>query len=432
MVSAVVEDLKRRWTYSAMKSCLPQKLVDTYKTSDDKHYPWSDITEIIPGEADAFCAALASHMAGTAILTGDSDLFLFDLGPESTIILFDTIQVIDYENNGELTLTIKAMKYRPASIADRLGIPALSFLAHELNQSPRSKLAELVHRAKIASSQSQKTPAYLTFLEEYDLQNILEYDPSEAQTLQKLDTRISELLVQCLWTNGDFKDKHQAPRIYLPFLVEDHSRKCAWAESASFRRLAYSLLNLNAASSTGTKYTTVTECVRRGQRFCFDHIDLYRIEGETIEKESNHLLERLESFQKKYHLHHHHHASYDSPIFWRTYALYEINQECFTTNNCSSAFRNHVTLKTFLGLYGGMENNRLGNETLEWNDIHAMAQLQAVLYSLRMIYQIIQGLALDERGESLGRLRDVLARLPPLHVLMRSFHEVRRELYVSE
>lgn len=79
-----------------------------------------------------------------------------------------------------------------------------------------------------------------------------------------------------------------------------------------------------------------------------------------------------------------------------------------------------------------MENNRLGNETLEWNDIHAMAQLQAVLYSLRMIYQIIQGLALDERGESLGRLRDVLARLPPLHVLMRSFHEVRRELYVSE
>jgi hypothetical protein len=436
MVSAVVEDLKTRWTCSEMKLYLPKILTDIYKANEGNCRPWSDITEIIPGEADVFCAALAAQNPGTAILTSDSDLFLFDLGPESAIVFFDTIRVEDYGNrtaSRDSLMTIKAMKYRPASIADRLGIPALSYLAHELNQSPRSKLAELVRRAKTASDLSPKTPAYLTFLEEYDLQNVLQYDPSEAQTLQNLDTRISELLVQCLWTNDNFEDKHQAPQIYLPFLVEDHSRKCAWAESVKFRRLAYSLLNLNSStsvSSAASKSAAVTECVRRGRRFCFDNIDLYSIEGGEIEKKSGSVLEGLKSFQRQYHLHHHH-ASRDSPLFWRTYALYEINKDWFSTNNHPSAFKNHIALKTFLGLNRGPENDSFENETIEWDDIHALAQLQAVLYSLRMVYQIIQGLAPD-KGEALGQLRDLLARLPPLHVLMRSFHEVRRELYGFE
>ncbi|KAI7969596.1 hypothetical protein EIK77_001123 [Talaromyces pinophilus] len=431
MVSAVVEDLKTRWTCSEMKTYLPKGLTDIYKANDNERRPCSDITETIPGEADVFCAALASQNPGTAILTSDSDLFLFDLGSESAVIFFDTIRIGDYGDKISLiepSMTIKAMKYRPASIADRLGIPALSYLAHELNQNPRSKLTELVRRAKVASDLSQKTPGYLTFMEEYDLQNVLQYDPSEAQTLQNLDTRISELFVQCLWTNRNFENQHQAPRIYLPFLVEDHSRKCAWAESVGFRRLAYSLLNLNAASSTASKPTVITECVRRGRRFCFDNIDLYSIEGGEIEKESGSLLDSLEFFQRQYHLHHHH-ANYDSPLFWRTYALYEINKDWFASNNHSSAFKNHVALKSFLGLNRGSENDTFDSETIDWDDIHALAQLQAVLYSLRMVYQIIQGLALDEGGGSLGRLRGVLARLPPLHVLMRSFHEVRRELY---
>lgn len=429
MVSAVVEDLKTRWTCSAMESYLPRTLFDLYK---DKCHPWSDFTEIIPGEADVFCAALAAQNPGTAILTSDSDLFLFETGLDSAIIFFDTIRVEGYGDEtglAESHMTIKAMKYRPASIADRLGIPALSYLAHELNQSSRSKLAELVRRAKIASGSSSKTPAYLTFLEEYDLQNVLQYDPSEAQTLQNLDTRISELYMQCPWTNSTFQDQNQAPRIYLPFLVEDHSRKCAWAESVEIRRLAYSLLNLNAASSTGSKVTVVTECVRRGRRFCFDNIHLYSIEGGEIEKELGSFLETLKSFERRYHLHHHQHASYENPLFWRTYALYEINKDWFTTNNDPSAFINHAALKSFLGLNRVSENDRFYNETIVWDDIHALAQLQAVLYTLRMVKQIIQGLTLEGGGGSLGQLHDILARLPPLHVLMRSFYEVRRELY---
>jgi hypothetical protein len=396
MVSAVVEDLKTRWTCSEMKLYLPQNMLDMCKSNDNERRPWSNITETIP----------------------------------------DTIRVEDFGDktaSSDSPMTIKAMKYRPASIADRLGIPALSYLAHELNQSPRSKLAELVRRAKIASDQSPKIPGYLTFLEEYDLQNVPQYGPAEAHSLQNLDTRISELFVQCLWTNSTFQDPHQAPRMYLPFLVEDHSRKCAWAESVGFRRLAYSLLNLNSASSAGSKLTTVTECVRRGRRFCFDNIDLCSsIEGGEIEKESGSLLEGLESFQRQYHLHHYQHASYDSPLFWRTFALYEINKDWFAANNHPSAFTNHIALKSFLGLSRSTGNDSYENETIEWDDIHALARLQAVLYSLRMVYQVIQGVALDEGGGSLGRLRGVLARLPPLRVLMRSFHEVRRELYGFE
>ncbi|EEA19779.1 hypothetical protein TMatcc_009922 [Talaromyces marneffei ATCC 18224] len=433
MVSAVVEDLKSRWTHSEMSLYLPRNLIDIYKANNNQYHPWSDITEIITGEADVFCAALASQNPGAAILTSDSDLLLFDIGPESTIIFFDTIRVEDAGNKivpTELPMTIKAMKYHPPSIADRLGIPALSYLAHELNQSPRSKLAELVRRAKIASDLTPKTSAYVSFLEEYDLQNFLQYDPSEAHALQNLDTRISELFVQCLWTNNNFQDQRQALHIYLPFLVEDHSRKCAWAESVEFRRLAYSLLNLNGALTTGSRLTAVIECVRRGRRLCLDNIDLYSI-GEEVERESASLLDGLESFQRQYHLRHQH-ANYGSPLFWRTYALYEIHRDWFTTNNQPSPFKNHVALKSFLGLSRGTEYDTFDNETIEWDDIHSLAQLQAVLYSLRMVYQILQGLAQDQRGGSLARLCDILAQLPSLQVLMRSFHEVRRELYGFE
>ena len=303
MVSAVVEDLRTRWTCSEVKKYLPKSLTDIYTMGDGEHRPWSDLTETVPGEADVFCAALASQNPGTAILTSDSDLFLFEFGPQSSIILFDAITIEDSGTSTgqvESLITIQAMKYHPASISDRLGIPALSYLAHELNQSPRSKIAELVRRAKTASEMSLKSPAYTTFLEEYSLQTILQYDPGDGHALQNLDIRVSELFVQFCWTNGNFRHQDEAPRMYLPFLVEDHSRKCAWAEGVELRRLAYSLLGMkSSASSTGSKNTAVTECVRRGRRFCFDNIDLYSIDGGEIERQSASLLGELEAFQKR-------------------------------------------------------------------------------------------------------------------------------------
>jgi XPG domain containing len=409
MVSAVTEDLKSRWTAAKIKSTLPKGLVSVYESNVDDHL--SDLTEIVPGEADVFCAALAAQKPGTAILTSDSDLFLYELGSDSSIILFDTIYAETWDDEDPTQSLIKAMRFCPTSISDRLGIPALSYLAHEMGRSPRSTFVELVRRAKNAAQSEQKTAAYVAFLKEYDLSNF-QYNPAKGHVLQNFDTRTSELLAQCFWRD-EFQD--QAPRIYLPFLVEDHSRRCAWAEGARIRRLAYSLINLN--TSVKEKYPAMTECVRRGRRFCFDDVALYSNE-EDIETEATRLIDALEFIQDK--------KRQSSPLFWRIFALYEIHTDWFTSQDIPPQdYRNG--LKTFLGLDSSSSSSRDEVDAIDWDNVHALAQLQAVLYSLRMVFQIIRDLELADGP--VRKLCGLLDGLPPLHVLMRSFHEVRRELH---
>src|SRR5262249_10214004 len=45
---------------------------------------WANITHIVPGEADAFCAAAAAEAPRT-VLTTDSDLLVYDLGESSVV-----------------------------------------------------------------------------------------------------------------------------------------------------------------------------------------------------------------------------------------------------------------------------------------------------------------------------------------------------------
>ncbi|OKL63343.1 hypothetical protein UA08_02112 [Talaromyces atroroseus] len=410
MVSAVTEDLKSRWTAAEIKSTLPRRLASLYERNVDDRL--SDLTEIVPGEADMFCASLAAQKPGTAILTSDSDLLVFELGPDSSVILFDTIYSENWDDEDPTQSMIKAMRFCPASISDRLGIPALSYLAHEMELSPRSTLVELVRRAKDASQSNQKTPAYISFLKEYDLTNF-QYNPSKSRLLQNYDTRISELLAQCFWSD-EFQDQTGTPRIYLPFLVEDHSRRCAWTDGARIRRLAYSLINMN--SFLTEKYPTINECVRRGRRFCFDDVACYS-EQEEIEAEATRLIDGLEFVQNVE----------NSPLlFWRLFALYEVRTDWFmsqkTQNIPPQDYRDG--LKAFLGI-DSSSRNKIG--VIDWDNVHALAQLQAVLYSLRMVFQVTRDLELGDGP--VKKLRGLLAGLPPLHVLTRSFHEVRREFH---
>ncbi|CRG88727.1 hypothetical protein PISL3812_05761 [Talaromyces islandicus] len=410
MVSAVIEDLVSRWNSSEIKSNLLGNLANFYL--DDTNHPWSDICEIVPGEADIACAALAYQEPGLAILTSDSDLLVYDFGSTSSVIFFNTISTENWYDNDPSQSTVKAMSVSPGSVSRRLGIPALSYFAYELSLDPHAGFRELIRRAKRGSEPSQPVPAaYIEFMRQYDFQRFQNgaLDPS---LLRGIDVRLSELLAQCFWAAEYLEE---TPRIYLPFLQEDHSRRCGWAEGSRIRRLAFSLLNFN---TIGVEYTAITECTRRGTRFCFDQVALYT--HETVDSETQRLVDIFNCVQAANPLEH------GSPIFWRIFAIAEMHLNA--TETLPSRLDKQV-LANFLGV-GKTNTNRSrssSNSAVGWEEIHALAQMQSVLYSLRMLSQIIT--TVPHSQGLLGQLHGILSTLPPLHVLMRSYREVRDEFY---
>jgi hypothetical protein len=410
MVSAVIEDLVSRWNISEIKSNLLGNLANLYIYDTD--HPWSDICEVVPGEADIACAALAYREPGLAILTSDSDLLVYDFGSSSSVIFFNTFSTESWYDEDPSQSTVRAMSISPGSVSRRLGIPALSYFAYELSLDPHAGFRELIRRAKHASAESsQPVPAaYTEFMRQYDFQCFQNgsLDPS---LLSGIDVRLSELLVQCLWASEYLEE---TPRIYLPFLQEDHSRRCGWAEGSRIRRLAFSLLNFNPTGVV--KYSTITECTRRGTRFCFDQVALYT--HEIIDLEARRLLDIF------------HHAQTanpqedDSPIFWRIFAIAEMHLNATDT---LPPRLDKQALASFLGFGKTKKINNSSSSVVGWEEIHALAQTQSVLYSLRILSQIIT--TVPHSQGLVGQLHAILSTLPPLHVLMRSYREVRDEFY---
>jgi hypothetical protein len=401
MVSAVFEDLKCRWNWLNIKES--SEWFARLSLFEDFDYPWADICEIVPGEADLYCAELLKGKQGAAVLTNDSDLLVHDLGVHGLVIFLNSVEIEDWDPRHPANARIKAMGLCPATLSRRLDILGVQYLAYELNLDPYAGIRELVRRAKLAPTTAERSPAYIQFMEGYRPPENITYCPSFDQSvLQNLDARVSELVLQ--YVSEPFRTE-DVPRIYFPVLHEDHSRRSAWIQGRNIRRLGYSLLNMFRASQE--RYTIVIECVRRGRRFCFDEIDLY--DEVRVESELRSLLSRLRFVQEV--------TGQDpsSSIFWRIYALYEI-YSCSDGTVIRPSRKHLERLFTF----------EYTDERMEWTDVHAFGEVQAVLYSLRVFRQILH--VMPVRGGTRREVQMLLACFPPLCVLMRSRSELCREL----
>lgn len=400
MVSAVLEDLKLRWNTSAIRKRFPSSL--TMDLSSEFVCPWAKLCETVPGEADYFCGESMRRISGAAVLTSDSDLLIHDVGLENSVILFSSIEMEGNHDGNLSRLVIKARSLRPATICRRLGIPSLSYLAYELKVNPHGRLGDLIHRSKTLSGIAKQHSGYVQFMEEYRSHKALPHVTAANSTLlQKLDVRVAELAIQW-FIEPSFREG--APRIYLPLLQEDHTRKCAWEGGRHFRTLAYSLIN--SACASRERSDIIIECVRRGCRFCLDDIVLY--EDDYTELELRSLLDRLELVRTRSC------EEFKYPVFWRIFAAAEL---CKDNEELRTSLLNRKHLQAMVGS---------PNDWVSWIEIHVLAQLQAVLYSLRILSQALDIAPLDRASKK--DLHTVLSNLPSLQVMMRSLRELRTEL----
>lgn len=391
-VSAVYEDLKSRWNqkriFEAVKSTKFDVSVDL-----DEDYPWANLTTMVPGEADVECARI-SRSTGCSILTNDSDLLIHDLGTGGSVVFLNAMEMNRYDPSNPQNSAIKSVRLSPSTLARQLGVPNLRRFAFELNRDPHLSQAELIQRSR---DPRDAIPDYHTFAEEYQI--ALDRPAIEKQSL---DARVSELFWQYDAQGTYAPDR--VPHMYLGILNEDHARKCAWEQGRSYRNLGYSILNTH--SPAPGMCTAIYEHIRRGGRIAVDQISLSG--GEQLMTEVKSVTERLTTARTVFN------DQFSSPTSWRVFAMCEV----YGSNTTQVCLPDANQLDRFFRL--GYMGKQLG-----WPDMHTFAEIQAVLYSLRILKQLLNvSDALDSR---LLNLRSILASLPPLHVLMRSRYEVTLE-----
>lgn len=398
MVSAVFEDLKRRWNKENVLMAVRGTFhFDSCKLGEED-FPWAAITVMVPGEADAECARV-SKLTGSAVLTNDSDLLLHDLGSHGSVLFLNSVELSEWNPFRPIESKVKARRLCPTSLSSRLGIKNIRHFAYELSRNPQSGLSELIRRSKNNDDFLDLASDYHRFLEEYEYG--LNSQAMDQQP-QDLDPRVSEIFLQY-----DRRNIHLAgssPHMYLAVLNEDHSRRCAWEEGRLYRTLGYSILNLCRQSTE--RHQFVEEYVRRGGRIVTDRIAMGDEGWIAAEMES--LCARLSFAQVALG------GDISPPCFWRLFALYELY----------GAEKNHTVLPESSRLCRFLRFGYMG-ETLHWADVHLCAQIHAILYSLRILKQLV-GLV-TVTGEPMSRVRSMLATLPPLHVMMRSRREMIRE-----
>lgn len=359
-----------------------------------------------------YCAAAVRERGGI-ILSNDSDLYAHDLGPNGAFVFLSSAELLanDEKASGlsaQYCETIRLDVFRSQEIAQRLGLNNLQQLAYEYSRWRSQALPEAVGSAK--RHQGNDHEGFESFLQDYNTEpSALESQHFSSEALarlstysQLLDPRISEFVCQL-----ESKEEVATVEVYLLFIIEDPSRSSAWLVSSTQRSLAYSLCALWHDQSRIPK-TEFVEFQRRGSSYVAHEITL--VSAADILSFATTLQTQLQHFIHTF-------SDMPNPLIWKVYALSETYHWYLNTSRTPPSPESMTRALT--GRFAPRSN---------WEDIHLEAQIQAVLYSLRMLKQILSytltAIALPLPDEPLTRLATALETLPPLALLMPSLYDL--------
>lgn len=294
------------------------------------------VTEVVPGEADAYCAHLAQE-TGATILTNDSDLAVFDLGPEGAVAFLHSLADKNETPSACGGLHARIWQYR--DISQRLGADMQRF-AYEVKRNPPIRLTQALVNAK---GKLADTTGFNEFLVEYDLRGTPQ-PPSGVGSAGAesgyIDPRLNELTIQII------DPQVEKPHMYLPVLLSDPSRATAWQPSCPIRVVLYSLL-----------------------------ITAFRLAN-------NHPLRILEHDARR--------VSRPTPVATSTILSEEIK-------GLTSSILSHTTFNRFAlcTALSSLNNTPSVSEMYpksfrSWHHIHLLAQVHGILYCLRLLKQVLQ------------------------------------------
>lgn len=294
-------------------------------------------TRIEPGEADDWCALHAKNYARSIIFTSDTDLLLYGYSAETLIVFFQ---------DADISAGFKS--YCPEQMRQRMQLQSLVQFAFAITRQPSHTSDDLLRDAR-ALDLSAGT--YVEFCSRYagrtSAPSHLAKDSGLPLPLQTLDVRVSEFVHQAL-------SNSPIPLVYLPLLVEDPNQSSAWSSGEDYRKLAY--------SSLAPKSTTIHEYRRKAQGISVQELPLH-----TLGVSTSDMLAHISGVAK---------WAADKNVrpnlMWPLFALSIVLLDSKTPPSVPVVL--HV-------LNGDFDNS--------WEFVHLTAKLQAVLYSLRILQQVL-------------------------------------------
>ncbi|KAK5939471.1 hypothetical protein PMZ80_007848 [Knufia obscura] len=386
-----------------------------------KKSKWASAVSVVPGEAESFCAP-AARASNTAVLTNDSDLVLFeDLASNGAVVLLHSLSLVA---TGDARV-LQAQCWRPEHIVEKLELDTLLGLGFERSKDSTALFGTVLQRAKNSRDTRTEDLDYIAFSSQFYAPSRSTLQLSECSDLTGFDPRLAELVSQL--------DEQFAPTAQpnsfdlhttLPILHEDVTRDSSWSYGKPLRHAAYCLLFLHKLKSSKevirSPSPSVTESSRKGQRISQDLLPMSS-SHEPISSAKDHISQLSQHLTATSTL-----ATPPAPaigyILWALHTV--INQRLAAGKQSFS--RNLV--EQFLGV-APLPSERsqraraglpLSDEVNGWTLLHLNANVQAVLYSARMLKQTVDFLS-KEQGEhqvrsdgGITKLAQALDLMPPI------------------
>ncbi|KAK1971040.1 hypothetical protein LY78DRAFT_689412 [Colletotrichum sublineola] len=356
---------------------------------------YATLVRLVPGEADAYCAEDVLRKGGT-ILTSDSDLTIHDL-KTGVVAFFKDLHIAS--SDGSISLV--GPKFSPSDIAKRLQLPedqGMRRFGYELSKSSRPKFAQVLENCKGHVSDPDE---FRIFCIPYDALETTDWSQVPVLSgidIPTLDARLSEVVLQCVGYSGVAKPPPgdsgaEGCMMCLPPLLDCPARASAWDSSASIRQLAYSLTCLlrPGAVSHVREYRRIYSGTNQGKHVAVlprpwikDMLDtLLKI----LSQAKNNLRQEVSTWQ----------AIAIQMII--AYAQEEDKQEA-----CLNSIKQVLSVAKDSNL-------------VPWDVVHLSAQIQATLYSLRLLAQVLDlmyEIKAEKPVQGSKQLRELLGTLPPL------------------
>ena len=379
-------------------------ILEALNASED----YKHVTKVVPGEADLYCARYTKSHGGV-VLTGDSDLLVYDLGSDGVVSFFNDIEPSSHGQPGCLHTQV----YQSAAIAERLGLPKshgpLLSLAFEMFMDNHGTFPKLVSQATNLKAIKMWGSQYEDFCKEYTLgvENMDGIVPTPG-TFQCVDPRISEILLQFLplaklagQVPASQSPSQDTPRMFLPFLLDCPVRSSAWEISTSVRQLAYGLLNLIVPENE-RRFTVVEH--RRQQKNAsgreWQLPNLSQISDACIA-----VVSRLTQLEER--------LSRDSKADIWLAAM--VCQELEWSTSLDKTPLTHIVMDQLFDLQEPLKYHN----NCSWDIMHFLAQIQGSYYSFRILKQIIGVLISREDATmfpyAVGQLSSRLELLPGIY-----------------
>lgn len=360
------------------------------------HQRYRNITHVVPGEADPYCAADVKQNGGM-LFTSDSDLLLYDLGPTGNVVFLNDVQ-FDLGTT-EPGSPISALTWKPHELCRRLSLEPsqLSMLqfGFEMKVNPWRNPKGIPKQSKWASFKQDNAQDFAAFVAEYD--NPAGLTAIALSSTSHLDPRVSEFVLE--WAKDATPvGGSESPKdltVWLPLLVDRWDQASAWDMSTAIRQLAYSYCRRgDSSNSTVKEYRRTLSVQSAGQ--AVELLDENEILGATRA-----LLDHVDHFTNG--------STVLKRLQWITTCLSLEIGHAEQEGKPSNA----------LDLWRKAANSEGRLDSGSWDTIHLAAQILSTLYSFRMLQQVLsisQGGNLSRAASSdlMERLRKCLSSLPTI------------------